>query len=224
MKIVVYSANIGEYDGFNHPKILDGNVRYILFTENKYVSSLSWEISHTDFIKEKLDNRKIARYIKTNPHKVLPKHDISIWIDHCYIPRVKNFDEFLHQIGFGDKNIMCYKHSERDCLYKEAEICKSRNLDYTNIIDNQIKSYNSEGFPKNYGLFDSGFMVRKNNDVVNNFNEFWWNEIKYKSGRDQLSQMYSSWKTKIQIHPIPIGYEIYNNPFLNPKIKHNHKW
>jgi len=221
MKIIVYTANIGGYDNFNHHNILDLNVRYILFTDNKYISSPSWEISHIDFIKEKLDNRKIARYIKTNPHKILPAHDVSIWVDHCYIPKIKNFEDFLNQISFLNKNVMCYNHNERNCSYKEANVCKSKNLDNHTVIDNQINGYITEKFPNNYGLFDTGFMIRKNNEIVNNFNEFWWNEIKHKSGRDQLSQMYSSWKTKTQINPIPIGRSIYHNPFLNKKIPHN---
>ena len=83
MKIIVYSVNTGGYDDFREPKIYDPNVRYILFTDNKYYKSKIWEICHTDFLPKNLDNRRKARYIKLNPHIVLPEHDVSIWVDHC---------------------------------------------------------------------------------------------------------------------------------------------
>jgi hypothetical protein len=67
-------------------------------------------------------------------------------------------------------------------------------------------------------------MVRKNIKNVNNFNNTWWEEIKSFSGRDQLSQVYSSWKTETPITPITNGGDVYNNKYLNPKIKHLKKW
>jgi hypothetical protein len=224
MNIIVFSVNIGGYDEFKTPTIIDPNTRYILFTDNKYIKSKVWEIYHIDFIDKKLDNRKKARFIKLNPHLVLPHHDISIWIDHCYIPRFNNTQKMLNEIGFTNNEIMCYKHDVRNCIYKESDIVKNDKLDYHNIVNEQMDKYKLEGFPTNYGLFDSGFTIRKNNDSVIKFNETWWNEVKNHSGRDQLSQVYSSWKTSIKITPVQVGMNIYSNPYLNPKIKHPKKW
>lgn len=224
MDIIVYSANIGNYDYFSSPEIFDPNIRYILFTDNKYIKSNVWEISHTNFIDETIDNRKIARFLKTNPHSVLPSHNISIWIDYCFKPKFNNTIDVLKAINFENNEIMSYKHSERNCTYDESEIIKERLLDYPEIVDRQMDIYNKDGFPKNYGLFETGFIVRKNNESVNTFNEFWWNQIKEFSGRDQLSQMYSLWKTGVIVNKIEIGQSTYSNPFLYPKISHSKKW
>jgi hypothetical protein len=59
---------------------------------------------------------------------------------------------------------------------------------------------------------------------VKKFNDIWWDEVKNFSARDQLSQVYSSWKTDVKISPIPIGSSIYINKYLNAKIKHPKKW
>ena len=91
MKVIVYSVNIGGYDLFNHPTKFDDNIRYILFTDNKYFKSNVWEVNHIDFLPNDLDNRLKARYLKTNPHKVLPEHDISLWVDHCFTPKFNMF-------------------------------------------------------------------------------------------------------------------------------------
>lgn len=223
-KIIVYSVNTGGYDELRTPDVYDPNIRYILFTDNKYFKSDVWEVNHIDFVDNKLDNRRKARYIKINPHLVLPNHDISIWVDHCYKPKFNNAEEFLTEIGFFNNNIMSYKHDVRQCIYSESEEVKSQRLDYDDIINSQMSKYRIEGFPRNYGLFDSGFTIRKNNKEVNEFNDIWWNEVKNFSARDQLSQVYSSWKSGIEINAIPIGSSIYSNKYLNPKVKHPRKW
>jgi hypothetical protein len=223
-KIIVYSVSTGGYDELKTPKVYDPNIRYILFTDNKYFKSDVWEVNHIDFIGNDLDNRRKARYLKINPHLVLPNHDISIWVDHCYVPRFNNVHELLNEINFLNNDIMCYKHDVRQCIYSESEEVKTQRLDYSEVVNSQMSKYRIEGFPHNHGLFDSGFTIRKNNKKVNEFNDIWWDEVKNFSARDQLSQVYSSWKTDIKISPIPVGTSIYINKFLNPKIKHPKKW
>ena len=117
MKIIIYSVNTGGYDNLNSPTVVDPNVRYILFTDNKYYRSDIWEVNHVDFIKEGLDNRKIARFIKINSHLVLPKHDVSIWVDNCYRTKFDNAQNVLNEISFNN-SVMCYKHDVRNCIYE----------------------------------------------------------------------------------------------------------
>lgn len=223
-KIIVYSVNTGGYDDLRTPEIYDSNVRYILFTDNKYFKSDVWEVYHTDFLHWLPDNRRRARYVKINPHLVLPPHDINIWIDHCYKPKFKNVNKMLDEIKFNHYNIMSYKHDVRNCIYDEAEVVKNMNLDFSDIVNSQMLKYKYEEFPINSGLFDTGFTIRKNNNMVKKFNDVWWGEINNFSARDQLSQVYSSWKTNVGITPISVGNSIYNNKFLHPKIKHPKKW
>lgn len=223
MKIVIYSVNTGGYDNLNSPTVVDPNVRYILFTDNKYYRSDIWEVNHVDFIKEGLDNRKIARFIKINPHLVLPEHDVSIWVDNCYRTKFNNAQNVLNEISFNNL-VMCYKHDVRNCIYEESKIIIKDKLDHKSIVDQQMIKYKNLGFPANYGLFDSGFTIRKNSDQVKTFNEKWWEEVKNHSGRDQLSQVFSSWATNTKIDPIKIGVSIYDNRFLNPKIRHPKRW
>jgi hypothetical protein len=223
MKIVVYSVNTGGYDEFRTPEIYDPNIRYVLFTDNKYFKSPIWEVNHVDFTPNTLDNRKRARFIKINPHIVLPEHDVSIWIDHCYKPRFDNGINLLKEINF-NQTIMSYKHDVRSCTYEESKIVIEDGLEYPNIVKSQMNKYEQEGFPKNYGLFDSGFTIRKNSKDVSRFNDIWWSEVLNHSGRDQLSQTYSSWKSGVSIDPISVGISIYNNKFLNLKVKHPNRW
>jgi len=222
MKIIVYTANIGGYDHFNTPTTYDKNIRYIMFTDNKIIKTDVWEINHVNFLSDDITNRKKARYIKLNPHKVLPEHDISIWIDHCFTPRFNDAYELLKNMSFFKMNseIMIFKHTWRTCIFSEAEEVLRKKLDEPKIVKSQMRRYMSEKFPQNLGLFETGFIVRNNNEHVNKFNELWWSEVSKGSGRDQLSNMYVSWKTKLPISPIELGKSQYDNPFLEPKKNH----
>jgi hypothetical protein len=223
-KIIVYSANIGGYDDLKTPEIYDPNIRYILFTDNKFFRSNVWEVNHIDFIDSDLDPRRKSRYIKINPHLILPHHDISIWVDHCFTPRFGDSLEMLKKIKFGNNDIMCYKHVERTCIYDESVIIRDRKLDFEHLVDFQMGRYRNEGFPNKLGLFETGFTIRKNNENTIKFNNTWWGEVYNYSSRDQLSQVYSSWKTKVKINPILVGDSVYHNKYLTPKIKHLKKW
>jgi hypothetical protein len=224
MKIIIYSVNIGGYDMFKNPKNNDPNVRYILFTDNKYFKSDIWEVNHIDFVNDSFDSRLKSRFLKTNPHKVLPDHDVSIWIDHCFDFRFKDVNEMIKKIGFVDENIMLYKHDERNCIYDEGVKVSKLNLEIPSVVEVQMTKYRTEGFPENYGLYQTGFMFRKNNKLINQFNDIWWNEIKHHSGRDQLSQVYSAWKSGVTISPILNQGTVYSNTFLYPKVKHTKRW
>ena len=210
MKYIIYSVNIDGYDFFNEPKIIDKNVRYILFTDNKDFKSEVWEVNHVDFISN-LDNRLKSRYIKLNPNIVLPNHDVSLWVDHTFTPKIDNFETFLNSIRF--KNISIYKHRIRNCIYDEGKKVISVKKEYESVVNKQLNKYISEGYPRFNGLYETGFMVRKNTESVNLFNRVWWFEVSNGSGRDQLSQMYSSWKTNTIVDPILVGTSAYDNPF-----------
>ncbi len=211
MKIIVYSANIGGYDLFHNPEVVDENVRYILFTDNKYFKSDIWEVNHIDFLPDDLDNRLKARYLKVNPHIVLPNHDVNIWVDHTFTIKVHNFEKLLKDNDF--ENISIYKHRHRDCIYDEGKQVIHAKKEYPDVVHKQLKKYSDEGFPTKYGLYETGGMIRRNNNKNKLFGNIWWSEIKKGSGRDQLSHMYTSWKTGTKIKPFKFGVSQYDNPY-----------
>jgi len=219
-KIIVYSVNINGYDEIVTPKEYDPNVRYILFTDDKNVKSDVWEIMPVDFLNNISDLRKRARYVKVNSHLLLPEHDISIWVDGCFEPRFTDTEKMLEEINLSNNNIMAYKHPLRNCIFDEANAIINFKLDSVSTVSNQMKRYVSMGLPKNIGLFETGFLIRKNNNKVKNFNETWWSEIKNNSGRDQLSQMFASWYCDVDTKPIEVGVNMENNEFLHKKRPH----
>ncbi len=61
---------------------------------------------------------------------------------------------------------------------------------------------------------------KRNTNRMKLFNESWWTEIYKNSGRDQLSQMFVSWMSNIEIKPITVGENMDNNEFIHPRTFH----
>lgn len=220
MKIIVYTANIGNYDEINHVYIREPNIDFWYFNDSNE-PVYGWKDEKVD--KPHEDNTKSARYYKCNPHLVLPEHDISVWVDARFLVKAKNVTQFINESFRKRDKIACYPHFRNPidgCAYKEAFICATYELDNPDIILKQIMRYQKEGFPKRHGLFATGIIIRRNIPEVNEFNELWWEEIQNGSKRDQISQVYCSWKKGLKI--TPIEGSIYGNKLVSKK-KHLHK-
>jgi len=81
-----------------------------------------------------------------------------------------------------------FKHS-RGCIYKEALAVAKLKMDDIETIIEQSKHYEDMGFPKDIGMLQGGFIIRRNNERTRRFNEAWWADYCRYSRRDQLSLM-----------------------------------
>lgn len=182
----------------------DGEIQYLLFTD---------EDKNTNFEKIKISNelhpRYLSRKIKCLPHQYLPQHQYSIWFDASMMPKGK-ISSLIDQLK---ENIGVYKHRDPMTVQSIAERCASHKWDNSDIIREQITKYHKEKMPKNIPTFETGILVRKNNEQTNRFNELWWNEIKNHSIRDQISFPYCIWKTQINYQFLTPGIVV-ENPYF----------
>lgn len=167
-KIVVYTAIFGQKD---KPR---NDIK--VFTEadyNKFASPVM--------------NAKIFKIL---PHKFLDC-DISIWVDgniYLNVPPKKLIDEWL-----GDNDMAILGHYRGKDLYWEAKMLnmtfKNRTPWVRDEVNKQIKYYEKTNqIPKSRKeVAMGGLIIRRNNPIVNRFNEAWWAEICKWSQRDQLS-------------------------------------
>jgi hypothetical protein len=89
-----------------------------------------------------------------------------------------------------DADIALFRHSQRDCLYDEAEACKKAGLDDPDVINYQVQRYRNEGYPAHDGLIEAGVLLRRHTPAVQELSEAWWREICRGSPRDQISGNY----------------------------------
>lgn len=193
LRKVVYTVITGKYDNLrSQPRIKGWD--YICFTDDPELKSEFWDICQVP-ADDELDSIKRQRKIKILAHEYLSEYDLSVYID-GNVRIIGDLDQFIEKNCPESKGyVFIGEHPERDCIYDEAKACiKLRKGDPKTIV-NQVVAYYKEGFPKHYGLTQSCIVIRyHNNEDCKRLMESWWQEVKDKSHRDQLSLSYCEWK------------------------------
>lgn len=189
--MVVYTAITGDYDSLKEPLFTGENLTYVCFTNNRNIKSNVWNIEYID--NKKLDNVHLARHIKLNPHLYFSDYEMSIWVDGKY----QIMDDLRKYVTKYQKqsNMLCFPHPQRACICDEVAACilwtNGNNKDM--II--QVADYLRNNYPLNYGLYETGCIVRfHNDDFVKMLMNEWEQQIMGYSFRDQLSFPYVCWK------------------------------
>ncbi|MBQ7067276.1 MAG: DUF616 domain-containing protein [Lachnospiraceae bacterium] len=191
-KGVVYTVITGNYDQLLEPLEVDENLDYVCFTNNTELSSEVWDIRVIENIEE-LDQVRLARKHKILCYEYLKEYDYSIYVD-GKIQVIGNLRKYIEKYSKGSP-MLCFPHFVRSCVYEESYACIQYKKDDVTIIQKQMAEYNQEGYPINNGLIDSACLVRQHHDpMLQKVMTCWWNEVKYKSRRDQLSIGYACWK------------------------------
>lgn len=219
-KIIVYTCNFGGYESIKEPLFVDERVEYILFTDNENITSKIWKI---EVIKERLsDPRRTSRLAKILPHKYLPPHDISVYIDSSLELKTGDVCKMVEEC-LEDKDIALYKHYKRNCVYDEIHHVMrdpKRKAD-KNLCERAIKTYRDISYPNQNGLFENAFIIRKNTPEIRQLNSKWWSEYINGTERDQFVFMYCIYQLKIQVNSIKVGTQFRNNPYVN-HIRHEY--
>lgn len=189
---VVYTAITGNYDDVKEPKYMNPNLDYILFTNNRNITSTKWKVVYIDN-PEGLDNVRLARRIKILGHEYLTEYDYSIWVD-AKLEIKKDMRDYVEKYRKREP-MLCFVHYIQNCIYQELVVCEALKKDDVTIMRTQIERYREEGYPENNGLIESGILVRDiHNPRVVQLMQAWWHEIINGSRRDQLSFNYACWK------------------------------
>lgn len=203
-RIVIFTAIMGGYEIPKCPVYIDG-VDYVLFTDDKTITSDIWRIIHLD---RPMDVSPAIFYklLKCQPQYYLPEYDYCIWIDGHFEIRKEWFVDYLLTKLKSDK-LLVYKHSSelnqyRNCISTEAVEGVERCTKYgSESLYDQVNDYFNDGFPREYGLFQSGIILYNNrDDDVIRFCEEWYHQIsKYgvKVPLCQISLPYALWKSEV---------------------------
>ncbi len=191
-KIIVYTANMGGYDILREPRVVG---EFVAFVDNAQLVR-GWTQNVVDHAG--LGDRRAARFYKATPHVWLSDADVTIWLDanvRLLVCPEKLVDEWL-----GDAQIAVTKHPSRDCAYGEADACdRKRKAPHAELM-RQKKAYQSEGFPRGFGLGETRCVIRRNGPDVRRFNEMWWQQIEQFTARDQVSFPFAVWKTGVNVN------------------------
>jgi len=206
-KLVVYTAIFGGKDRVRELKF--NNIDAYLFTEDRQLKSKTFKVI---YVKPRFADSPhySSRYYKILPHRIdiFKNYQYSFWIDgnreFVINPNavVKSLKDEIIMVG------RHYRTEKRDC-YDEAEQCIRLRKDKPQKIKKQVEFYKNQGLPENFGLWGCPVMLRRHNDLqCIKFCEMWWEEILFRSCRDQISFPYIVWKTGIAPAPFKKGMPI----------------
>ncbi|WP_175574446.1 glycosyltransferase domain-containing protein [Algoriphagus marinus] len=194
-RLAVYTALFGDYDQLSDPNGNFEGVDFICFTDQESLVSKVWDIRLV--FAENRSSLELNRMYKILPHLYLQQYEMSIYIDSNIVIKEKASKLFL-QLTESKYKFVLSKHFERNCIYQEAQIIIKSKKEKANTVNLQMKGYQEEGFPKEFGLTENGLLFRRHLDpqIIESM-ELWWREFSNKSKRDQLSLMYVLWKLNV---------------------------
>ncbi|MAH48975.1 hypothetical protein CMI37_24320 [Candidatus Pacearchaeota archaeon] len=201
MKIAVLTSLFGSQNDLRSLNVWEReyNVDYYAFLDREHKDSLGWNqimcpefTTHTEW-----SHRRNAKIYKILPNLFLPDYDIHIWIDSCQTV-IKDPHIICEEI-LKDSDIALFKHSDRNCVYNEAQKVNELKVDTPKSVDRQTEYLKLKNFPENNGLYELACFVRRNNEATNQMGLMWWEMICRFSSRDQISFPYVLWKLKDKI-------------------------
>jgi len=208
MQIIRYTSNTNNYDDNHNKDILQFND----------TAKILCNQTANNFIQ--LNQHVYAnRIVKIMYFLFLQEHDINIYHDANIVPLLS--DSELVEKYLKNNDICIFKHPFRNCLYDEAATLKSitkykNDKLFIEKLDAQVNYYKNANMPKNFGLTENCFIIRRNNDKTRTLMTFWLTHLLKYQYRDQIRSPFVLHKflaknTDYKFHSI----EIDNNIRLN---------
>ena len=211
MKIAVYTANIGGCVKFYEPKILENNVDYIYFTDDKNLKSDKWEIVYVENTIETTEvstgSRMFAKRIKMLFWEYLKEYDWVVWIDAQNQILSNGFRSYINTIPsdvdavFKPNPWPRKRKNKRTSVFAEIRELRKMNLEDADALDVWEEELQKLDFPANeYGLFETNIIFWRYNfkNITRDFNQEWWDLSTNRFRRDQLTINYLIWKYDIK--------------------------
>ncbi len=179
---------IGDYDHLQEPEMVAEGWDYLCITNNPNLTSSVWTFIHID--DEGMDPVRLSRKYKICNHLVDSEYDIRIYID-ANIQIKKNLDSFLAISWNNLADIAILYHPYHTDVTQEFRACLGRELDNTELIKSQKKTYFDSGFEDKYPQVNNRLIIRRtNNHQIKRLMNEWFNQVLNHSFRDQLSFNY----------------------------------
>lgn len=220
--VSIYTCVTGGYDA-KVPRLYRSTSidSAVVYSDDLGIKANGWSVSVLQSPAKIHELSLINRWHKLFPQKLLTDTYISIYID-GNIQITKDLFPLITQFQQSGAAFGCLKHPQRGSVSEEAEAClrlnKFTDTDKRNI-NFQLAGYYRDGFPKNHPLFAAGVLFRKHSSdkLLDEAMSLWWDEIRRKTSRDQISLPYVLWKTGLKYHVFDI--DIFSNNYF---LRHPH--
>jgi hypothetical protein len=212
MKVIVFTAVMGDWLEVHCPKVVNPDVGYYLFTDYNIGGADPWNVR---LLQTTRGGRYHARRIKINSFDHLPQHDWSLWVDSRFTLNI-NPVPLVNQLEEAGAQLAAMEHPDRSSLKDEVEEIVRLSKAPEIKVRRQLQKYQSLGWDKKVNrLTSSGFLLRKNTASVREFNRLWWREVSRWTLRDQMCLDICVERAGIEVYYLEGNYR--SNPYAKWK-------
>ncbi|UVK46102.1 DUF616 domain-containing protein [Mesorhizobium sp. AR07] len=183
---VVYTCLFGYSEKFADAEYeSDGRTDFVCFTDDKSLHSKIWNFRYIDA--DLLGPVRVAKMVKILAHRFLGNYEASLYLNNTAMLNspISTIFDYLRD---DQSPMICFQHSERSCIYAEAEAVIALEYDNAAVIREQMSHYQRIGHPVDGGLIFGGVLLRRHNDIaLRSVMEQWFYQVCRYSYRDQLS-------------------------------------
>jgi len=200
LRRAVYTVLVGGFDALLSPVQFEPELDYFAFTDTKQAIPAPWQ--SRPLASSQRNPRMTARWHKLHPHRLLADYDESLYVDANVLIRDRIVPLFSQALQ--EAPLALFRHSDRNCVYEEAETVKRLQYDDAAIVDAQMAFYRAHGLPPRAGLHFGGIQLRRHNDPkLIELLEDWWRQLKIFSHRDQLSLGFMLRQHRVTVAELP---------------------
>lgn len=216
MKIVLYTAIVGDYDRLlplppqESPDC--GRLECVAFGDE---SASGWTRLPAE---DRYDHPRLsAKWYRMHPRVLFPDADVTIWIDGS-LQIVSSRFVCDMAAGLVRSDIAVMAHPARNDIWSEGTFSLTMSKYQGQKIEAQMAHYRKEGYRADNGLYCTGLLVRKSTSAMDAFNSEWMKENLAWSYQDQVSFPYLLWKHAIVPDVLPVA--LYSNPYFHLNLSH----
>jgi hypothetical protein len=188
-RLVVYTALFGNYDDLFVPSREQAEgCDFVVFTDQPNVPA-PWRRGDVSYTSP--SNSKQNRFYKLLPHRLFPHHEWSLYLD-ANIDLQMNPVEFFGRHRDLGPDFFVFRHPTRTSIVQELAACiEAKKEEDGGRMVQQVAHYLDSGFRHALPLTENNVLLRRHNDPsLAELGEAWWEEVRSRSGRDQLSLSY----------------------------------
>ncbi|HEV2169933.1 MAG TPA: glycosyltransferase domain-containing protein [Candidatus Binatus sp.] len=205
--IAVYTVITENYDNLRQipAGALAEGVRYVCFSDRPR-QVFPWEV--LPFPQLGGNSHRMSRIPKMLPHLLLPEAEISIYMDGAFSlhsPPKQVVAELL-----GDADIALFRHPSHGSFHEERDFYQRQHGFIPADVEAEYQRMCAMNVPVNGDFWAGGFLLRKNNERVNGFNEMWMREFMRGSSNDQFSLYHAletAKKFELKVRTLPGYYD-----------------
>lgn len=176
------------------------NCRFLCVTDRADFAPAAWKIRHHPM---RLSPRRSNRAIKALIHYFVSGP--TLYID-AEFKLVDNPHDIV-MAALEGHSWAATRHPARNCLFDEGAAClRKRITESPEALRLQMERYETEGMPRNAGLWAGGIIARSGDKASRKLGEEWWGEIADGSERDQIALPYVARKLNLPPGVVPGTY------------------